>query len=122
MLGVRVGQSPLGQLLAAAAGDTLVFSEPMTAAAGARLVLARRRTARHRRRTRRHLEARTVAPDGRRVAATVLDPLLRTLDVVAFDGRSLMPSRISLSIDTDESPVWSPDGSAGGAGYRAATR
>jgi Tol biopolymer transport system component len=44
------------------------------------------------------------------VAAAVLDPLLRTLDVVSFDGRSLMPSRISLSIDADESPAWSPDG------------
>jgi len=44
------------------------------------------------------------------VLATVLDPLLRTLDVVVFDGLSLMPSRVSLSIDVDDTPVWSPDG------------
>jgi Tol biopolymer transport system component len=40
----------------------------------------------------------------------VLEPLLRTLDVVLFDGSSVMPTRVSLSIDTDETPVWSPDG------------
>ena len=78
-------------------------------AAGAGLVLPRGRSARHGRLTRRHLE-RAHRAGRRRVAATVLDPLLRTLDVVAFDGRSLMPSRISLSIDADEWPVWSPDG------------
>ena len=110
VLGVRVGHSPLGQLLAAAAGDTLVFSEPMTverelvwfSRAGVRLGTVGAPA---------DIWSATVAPDGQRVAATVLDPLLRTLDVVAFDGRSLMPSRVSLSIDTDESPVWSPDGS-----------
>ena len=46
-----------------------------------------------------------MAPDGHRVVATVLEPLLRTLDVVVFDGSSVMPSRVSLSIDTDETPA-----------------
>ena len=109
LLGIRVGQSPLGHLLATAAGDTLVFSEPMMAQQelvwfsrqGERLGTVGAPA---------DIWGAAVAPDGQRVAATVLDPLLRTLDVVAFDGRGLMPSRISLSIDTDEWPVWSPDG------------
>jgi len=109
VLGVRVGQSPLGLLLASAAADTLVFSEPITAQH--ELVWVSRQGER--------LGgvgspadfwSARIAPDGRRVAATILDPLLRTLDVVGFDGRGLMPSRISLSIDADEGPAWSPDG------------
>jgi dipeptidyl aminopeptidase/acylaminoacyl peptidase len=81
VLGVHVGESPSGQLLATASADALVYSWSVR-----------------------------IAPDGRRVAVTILEPLLRTLDVVQYDGRSLMPSRISLSIDADESPAWSPDG------------
>lgn len=107
--GVRVGASPLGQLLATAAGDALVFSEPMVSqqelvwfsSTGARMDRVGAPA---------DIWSAAVAPDGRRVAATVLEPLLRTLDVVLFDGRTLMPSRLSLSIDTDEGPVWSPDG------------
>jgi Tol biopolymer transport system component len=109
VLGVRVGRSPLGQLLAAAAADTLVFSEPIASQQllvwfsrqGNRLGTVGSPA---------DIWSARIAPDGRRVAATMLDPLLRTLDIVAFDGRSLMPSRISLSIDADEWPAWSPDG------------
>jgi Tol biopolymer transport system component len=109
VLGVRVGQSALGQLLAAAAADTLVFSEPIAtehelawySRDGERLSRVGSPA---------DFWSARIGPDGRRVAATLLDPLLRTLDVVSFDGRSLMPSRISLSIDADEWPAWSPDG------------
>jgi eukaryotic-like serine/threonine-protein kinase len=109
VLGVRVGQSTLGHLLASAAADTLVFSEPM--AAQHELVWVSRQGERLGSvGSPADFWSARIAPDGRRVAATVLDPLLRTLDVVSFDGRSLMPSRISLSIDADEWPAWSPDG------------
>jgi Tol biopolymer transport system component len=109
VLGAHVGQSPAGQLLASASRDTLVFSEPMTLRQ--ELVWMSRKGERL---GTLGSPADTwsvrIAPDGRRVAVTILDPLLRTLDVVQYDGRTLMPSRISLSIDADESPAWSPDG------------
>ena len=109
VLGVSVGQSPLGQLLATAAADVLVYSPPVSTArelvwvtrAGERLGNVGSPT---------DIWQARIAPDGRRVVATVLEPLLRTLDVVLFDGSSVMPTRVSLSIDTDETPAWSPDG------------
>ena len=51
-----------------------------------------------------------IAPDGRRVAITEVDPQLRTLDVFIRDGSQPVPTRLSLSTDVDESGVWSPDG------------
>ncbi|MDP2389519.1 MAG: hypothetical protein Q8N52_04255, partial [Acidobacteriota bacterium] len=51
-----------------------------------------------------------IAPDGRRVAVTQLDPQLRTLDVWIRDGTQTVPTRLSLGTDVDESAVWSPDG------------
>jgi Tol biopolymer transport system component len=109
VLGVSVGQSPLGQLLATAADDVLIYSPPVSTArelvwvtrAGERLGNVGSPT---------DMWQARIAPDGRRVVATVLEPLLRTLDVVLFDGSSVMPTRVSLSIDTDETPAWSPDG------------
>lgn len=109
VLGVSVGQTPLGQLLAAAAGDILIYSPPVSSLRQLAWV------------TRDGEPAGTlgspgdlwsvrIAPDGRRVLTTVLEPLLRTLDVVQYDGTSLVPARVSLSIDADESPAWSPDG------------
>ena len=109
VLGVRVGRSPLGQLLAAAAADTLVFSEPI-ASQQSLVWFSRQGDRLGTVGSPADIWSARIAPDGRRVAATVLDPLLRTLDIVAFDGRSLTPSRISLSIDADESPAWSHDG------------
>ncbi len=109
VLGVGVGHSPLGQLLATATADVLIYSPPVSTAR--ELVWFTR--AGERGETlgspSDFWQAR-IAPDGRRVAATVLEPLLRTLDVVLFDGSSVMPTRVSLSIDTDETPAWSPDG------------
>jgi eukaryotic-like serine/threonine-protein kinase len=109
VLGARVGQSPLGQLLASASGDTLVFSEPIPSQQeltwvsrdGERLGTVG---------TPADFWSLRIAPDGRRIAVTVLEPLLRTLDIVQYDGTSLIPSRLSLSIDADEWPAWSPDG------------
>lgn len=109
VLGVSVGQTAHGQLLAAAAADVLIYSPPVSSLRQLAWV------------TRDGEPAGTlgspgdlwsvrIAPDGRRVVATVLEPLLRTLDVVLYDGASLMPTRVSLSIDADESPAWSPDG------------
>jgi Tol biopolymer transport system component len=109
VLGVHVGQSPLGQLLATASADALVYSEPIV---GLQELVWMSRSGERLGTLGSPADSWTVriAPDGRRVAVTILEPLLRTLDVVQYDGRTLMPSRISLSIDADESPAWSPDG------------
>jgi len=109
VLGVTVGQTPHGQLLATAADDVLVYSPPVSSLRQLTWV------------TRAGEPAGTlgspgdvwsarIAPDGRRVVATALEPLLRTLDIVQYDGASLVPARVSVSIDADESPAWSPDG------------
>ncbi len=109
VLGVRVGTTPIGELLATAAADVVLFQPPMVTAR--QLVW----TTRDGSRTGDlgspgDIWSARIAPDGRRVAATVLEPLLRTLDIVQYDGRALMPARVSLSIDTDDTPAWSPDG------------
>ena len=51
-----------------------------------------------------------IAPDGRRVAITEVDPQLRTLDVFIREGSQPVGTRLSRSTDLDESGVWSPDG------------
>lgn len=109
VLSPNVGHGPLGQITATASPDVLIFGPPASSlrelvwmtpngerigTVGAPADIWRVR----------------IAPDGRRVLATLLDPLLRTLDVVQFDGGGLTPSRVSLSIDADDTPVWSPDG------------
>ena len=54
-----------------------------------------------------------LSPDDRTAAVTMLDPLLRTLDVFAMPTAASSGSgrRVTLSITADSDPVWSPDGS-----------
>ena len=50
-----------------------------------------------------------LSPDDRRVAVTILDPLLRTLDIfVRPVAESVPPRRLSLSLSADTNPVWAP--------------
>lgn len=52
-----------------------------------------------------------LSPDGRDVAVTALDPLLRTLDVMVIPlSAPGSARRVSLAIGPDTDPVWSPDG------------
>lgn len=51
-----------------------------------------------------------LAPDGRRLAITELDPQLRTLDVFIRTQSQPVGVRLSPSTDVDESAAWSPDG------------
>ncbi|MCC7124764.1 MAG: PD40 domain-containing protein [Acidobacteria bacterium] len=109
VLGARVGTTPIGELLATAAADVVLFQPPIVTAR--QLVWATRDGTRTSELgSPGDIWSARIAPDGRRVAATVLEPLLRTLDIVQYDGRALMPTRVSLSIDTDDTPAWSPDG------------
>ena len=54
-----------------------------------------------------------LSPDDRTVAATMLDPLLRTLDVFAMPTAATSGAgrRVTLSITADSDPVWAQDGS-----------
>jgi eukaryotic-like serine/threonine-protein kinase len=54
-----------------------------------------------------------LSPDDRLAAVTMLDPLLRTLDVFAIPTMATSGSgrRVTLSLSADADPVWAPDGS-----------
>ncbi len=54
-----------------------------------------------------------LSPDDRLAAVTMLDPLLRTLDVFAIPAMetSAAARRVTLSLSADSDPVWAPDGS-----------
>ena len=51
-----------------------------------------------------------LSPDDRRAAVTMLEPLLRTLDVYVIGGGSGAPVPVTLGLAADTDPVWSPDG------------
>src|SRR5690606_12974220 len=51
-----------------------------------------------------------IAPDGRRVAVTALQPQLRTLDIVLLSPPAPVPAPLSRATDSDDYPAWSPDG------------
>ena len=54
-----------------------------------------------------------LSPDDRSIAVTMLDPLLRTLDIFTLPAiAGAAPGRrVTLSLSADSDPVWSPDGS-----------
>jgi Tol biopolymer transport system component len=108
VLGVGVGRGPAGQLLAAAAGDALIFAPPSSTLR--ELTWFNRDGARESVMSTGVFGAVRIAPDGRRVAVTELQPQLRTLDVVIFEPPNPVPIRLSRSTDADDSPAWSPDG------------
>jgi Tol biopolymer transport system component len=107
--GFGVGHGPLGQTLATAASDLLIFGATGSARRELRWVT---RTGETIGRASEPVDAWDVriAPDGRRVATTEVDPQLRTLDVFIREGTQPVARRLSPSTDVDESGVWSPDG------------
>ena len=109
LVGLPAGRGPLGQLFATAAADVLIYGAP-----GSRLRelkwVARDGEAIGRAGEPAESWDVRIAPDGRRVAVTQLDPQLRTLDVWIRKGTQPVPTRLSLGTDGDESAVWSPDG------------
>jgi Tol biopolymer transport system component len=108
-VGLSVGRGPLGQLFATASGDVLIYGAPGTNLRELRWVAPNGDTVG---RASEPVDAwdLRIAPDGRRVAITEVDPQLRTLDVFIREGSQPVATRLSLSTDIDESGVWSPDG------------
>ncbi len=106
---LSVGRGPLGQSFATASGDVLISGAPSTPLRELRWMTRDGETIG---RASEPVEAwdLRIAPDGRRVAVTELDPQLRTLDVFIRSGSQPVGLRLSPSTDVDESGVWSPDG------------
>ena len=108
-VGLTVGRGPLGQIFATASNDVLIYGAPGTDLRELRWVSRDGETIG---RASEPVDAwdLRIAPDGRRVAITEVDPQLRTLDVFIREGSQPVGTRLSLSTDIDESGVWSPDG------------
>lgn len=109
LAGRPAGRGPLGQLYATAAADVLIYGAPGTRLRELRWVARDGTTVGQAGEPAESWDLR-IAPDGRRVAVTQLDPQLRTLDVWIRDGTQPVPVRLSLGTDIDESAAWSPDG------------
>ncbi len=107
-VGHGVGRGPLSQISATASADLLIYGGSENASRELRWVTRSGETIR----TGEPVAAwdLRIAPDGRRVAVTEVDPQLRTLDVFIRDGAQPVARRLSPSTDVDESGVWSPDG------------
>lgn len=108
-VGLVVGRGPLGQTFATASNDVLIYGAPGSSLRELRWVSRDGETIG---RASEPVDAwdLRIAPDGRRVAVTEVDPQLRTLDVFIREGAQPVGTRLSLSTDIDESGVWSPDG------------
>jgi Tol biopolymer transport system component len=108
-IGLMVGRGPLGQVFATASDDVLIYGAPGTNLRELRWVSRDGATLG---RASEPVDAwdLRIAPDGRRVVITEVDPQLRTLDVFIREGAQPVGTRLSLSTDIDESGVWSPDG------------
>jgi Tol biopolymer transport system component len=106
---LMVGRGPLGQVFATASHDVMIYGPPGTNLRELRWVSRDGNTVG---RASEPVDAwdLRIAPDGRRVAVTEVDPQLRTLDVFIREGSQPVGTRLSLSTDIDESGVWSPDG------------
>ena len=109
LAGVPTGRAALGPVVATAAADVLIYRAPGSSLRELRWVSPSGETLGRAGEPAESWDLR-IAPDGRRVVVTQLDPQFRTLDVWIRDGTRPVPTRLSLDTDIDESAVWSPDG------------
>ena len=107
--GLPAGRGTFGQIFATAAADVLIYGAPGTTLRELRWLS---RTGETIGRASEPVDAwdLRIAPDGRRVAVTEIDPQLRTLDVFIRHASQPVATRLSPSTDVDDSGVWSPDG------------
>ena len=108
-VGLSVGRGSLGQTLASASTDVLIFGAPASSLRQLRWVSREGATIGNASEPIDAWDLR-IAPDGTRIAVTEVDPQLRTLDVFIRSGSQPVGTRLSPSTDLDESGVWSPDG------------
>ena len=108
-VGLSVGRGSLGQTFASASDDVLIFGAPASSLRELRWVSREGKTIGNASEPTEAWDLR-IAPDGRRIAVTEVDPQLRTLDVFIRSGSQPVGTRLSPSTDIDESGVWSPDG------------
>ena len=108
-VGLNAGRGPLGQLFATASDDVLIYGAPGSTLRELRWLTRDGTPAGS---TTEPIDAwdLRISPDGRRIVITEIDRQLRTLDVFIRTGSQPAPARLSLSTDSDESGVWSPDG------------
>jgi Tol biopolymer transport system component/predicted Ser/Thr protein kinase len=52
-----------------------------------------------------------LSPDGKRVAASIVDPIVGTVDIWLYDLVRNVKTRFTFDPADDDDPVWSPDGS-----------
>ena len=109
VVGLNAGRGPLGQIFATATDDVLIYGAPGTTLRELRWL---KRDGTSAGSTSEPIDAwdLRIAPDGKRIVVTEIDRQLRTLDVFIRMGSQPAPARLSLSTDSDESGVWSPDG------------
>jgi WD40 repeat protein len=110
LVGMPVGHSASGHLLATATSDTVIFGTPQRDARDLRWI-ERRDGSQSTLATEVEAWDLRIAPRGGRVAVTQRDAQLGTLDVWMYEAGRLLPHRISQGIDIDELVVWSPDAS-----------
>src|SRR5690606_37138406 len=108
VLGIGAGRGPDGQLLATASPDVLIFGPP--SANVRELAWFTRSGEREETIATGSFGAVRIAPEGRRVAVTALQPQLRTLDIVILEPPRPVPSALSRSTESDYYPAWSPVG------------
>jgi dipeptidyl aminopeptidase/acylaminoacyl peptidase len=108
-VGLDAGHGPIGQLFATATDEVLIYGAPGTTLRELRWL---KRDGTPAGSTSEPIDAwdLRIAPDGKRIVVTEIDRQLRTLDVFIRTGSQPAPMRLSLSTDSDESGVWSPDG------------
>ncbi len=109
LLGTPVGHGPLNQLFATATDDVVIYGAPASTLRELRWI---DRSGAETGNVGEAMDAwdLSLAPDGRYVAVTRVDPQLGTLDIWTYDRDRPLPRRISPTIAADETPVWDSKG------------
>ena len=109
LVGLPVGSGPLDQLFATASADVAIFGPPGTSLRDLQWFDRGGHPLERAGEPSESWDFRA-SRDGKRLAVTMLDPQVRSLDVWLRDGLRPVPQRLSLSVEADAGGAWSPDG------------